>query len=191
MTHTPIKKTLIQIINERDDAMAEIANSEGEVSEWVGELLSTNKAEEKAKVENYSLVMKEFDLQAHHFEELGNLFIKRAKSYHGLIKRLKEHLRFVMMHDGRQKIEGLTCQFSLRRNKGTLVAEELNLEEMFRGGATFVTKKEIYSLDKDAVRASIERGEHIPWAKIEDSWSLNCSEIKRIELPEGSKNDEK
>lgn len=180
----PIKKSLIQIINEKDDMLAEIAASDGEVSEWVGELLSKNKEEEKVKVENYAIVMNEFRLQADYLEEMGKLITKRAKSYHGLIKRLKDHLSYVMRHDNRMKLEGLTTQYTLKRNKGTLLVNpDANLEAMFMAGSPYIKETKVYSVDNECCRAAIERGEILDFVKIEDGFTLQQSEIKRVELP--------
>lgn len=172
------KKTLLTILQERDEILSEIAQNEGEIDAYAENLLVGNEAELTTKIENYKTVTREFELKGEEYETYAKAFAKRAKALFGASKRLKENAKHLLVHAQIQSISGLTCAFKIKRNKGTIVCDETaNFEALFKAGSPFVVATTVYSPDKEAIRLALERGEDVPWAKLQDGFTLDITDV--------------
>lgn len=188
------KKTLLTLLNERDEILSEICEREGEVDSFSQELLIGNELELQTKIEAYRDVSEEFRARGEHYKALGEAFMKRSKAYFGADKRLRENAKNLMVTAGIESISGLSCSFKIKRNKGSVVCDEAtDFEALFKAGSPFVTATTVYVPNKDAIRASIEAGNEVPWSKIQDGFSLDIKSVpdSKPKKLKGSSDDKK
>lgn len=175
---TEYKKTLLTLLNERDEILSEICEREGEVDAFTHELLTGNELELQTKIEAYRDVLEEFRARGEHYKGLGEAFMKRSKAFFGAEKRLKENAKALLVHSGIESISGLSCNFRIKRNKGSIVCDEAtDFEALFKAGSPLVGVTSVYSPNKDAIRAALDNGEEVPWAKIQDGFSLDIKSV--------------
>lgn len=191
---TNVKKTLLTLLVERDDILSEICEREGEVDTFTEGLLTGNELELQVKMEAYRDVIEEFETRGEHYKGLLEAFQKRSRAFFGAAKRLKDNAKGLLVYNGIESISGLTCNFRIKRNKGSVVCDDTaNYEALFKAGSPFVIATTVYSPNKDAIRAAIERGEAVDFARIEDGFSLDIKSVpdKQAKRLKGPLDDQK
>lgn len=180
------KKTLLTILQERDEILSDIAQNEGEIDAYAENLLIGNEAELATKIENYKTILHEFEVKGSEYDTYAKAFQKRAKALFGASKRLRENAKHLLVHAEIQSVSGLTCAFRIKRNKGSVITDETaDYEALFKSGSPHIVATTVYAPDKESIRHALERGEDVPWAKIQDGFSLDIADVPNKLLKTG------
>jgi hypothetical protein len=172
------KKTLLTILQQRDEILAEIAEKEGEIDSYAENLLVGNEAELAVKLEGYRDIIKEFETKGEQYDIYAKAFAKRSKALFGAAKRLLENAKHLLIHAEIQNVSGLTCSFKIKRVKNSVIVDETaDFEALFKAGSPFIVKKEIYVADKEVIRKALEYGGEVSFAKLDQGFSLEIADV--------------
>lgn len=125
---------LYEIADMRDVLDRWLAESEGEVTPELEELLAQNEADADQKIENVALFIREMNVQADAVSAEANRLSQRAASLYAGAKNLKLYLEREMVRLGKEQVKGVYATVAMQKNGPSVVGDADARSLWNRGG---------------------------------------------------------
>lgn len=138
--------------------------SDGEVPDELVRLLEAAEADRDAKLEAVAALRENFLACANARKDQAEKILAEAKKDVSTADRLLEWAQYCMASNGLEKVTAGRFRFAIKGNGGKaplIISDTITADSV--PDAFVRTKRE---LDKDAIRATLEAGVELEWAKI-------------------------
>ena len=160
-----MEKTLSDIIKQSNEIEQQIIENEGEITDLI-EVLEKDLMENLVeKAENYYMVIDKLSNAGEYYKQEAAKLSNVAKTISNLEERIKDRLKFGMVEMDRTEIIGTKLRLKLSPTKTKLVIDD---EQLIPQSFKIIE----YKVDKELVRAALEKNEKIPGARLEGGLSL-------------------
>lgn len=162
--------TLLEISDDArafDQLLAEAAENGGDITAveaTLNEWFSNISQDRDKKIDGYCALIREFEARASVRKEESERLAKRVKIDAAHAAFLKGRLKSFFEENNLKKIETDRYMVSLAKNGGAIPLELLDEPERFP--AEFRTIKTQVVANTDAIRAALEGGQDLPFAKL-------------------------
>lgn len=123
------------------------------------------------KTDSFGAVIKLLEKDADKYKAMADLFIKKSKSVDAKIDKIKNHIVNIMTALQLEKSSGAFFSISLGKPTKSVTLNEFTDEEIEALDPKYVSVKK--TIDKKAVKESLEKGENIEWASLTLKRNLN------------------
>lgn len=163
-------KTMNELLKESNAYEVRILNAleetGGEITEEIGQLMAMVDRPIAHKTDAYAIIMDSLEARVERLKTDSRAFTDAAKTCERVIDHMKDRLKNLMAHYGKDNLEGERFRFKLSRVKPRLEVDQDLLPKEYLIAVTE------YQVDKDKIRMALDLGEVIPGAKFVESNSL-------------------
>lgn len=168
-TSTITKKTLLTLLQERDEILHSILENEGEITNQVSDLFDLNTEQLAEKVEAYIALIKLLEAEEIALKAEADAFYAKAKACSNLAKKIEDNAKHLMAFNGTTRLQGTKHDLVISKSKpALLVNEEVGFWEFTPFLKTHIEK----TIDKEAIRSSLEAGHAVDGARLEERFRL-------------------
>jgi len=160
------KKTLSEILREMEHMDAGVLELDLAEMEALGENL-------KDKVDAYKAVIDYIDDRAKGLDERIKKMGENLKALKNQRQSILDRMAFVMSAHGMDKIQGQFFVASVRKSRAVLIDDEYDPQSYALEFPELVQSKTVYSWMKEPIKALLDKGLTVPWAKISDKLTVN------------------
>lgn len=160
-------KSLFSITRQTQELVEHLVENGGELTEEMESALTVNEKQLATKVDGYAHFLDRLDLEQDFFKRRAEMYLQVAKSLANMKKQLQGNLKYCLVSLQEQEVVGNEFRFKLSkaRPKISIESEDKIPKDYF--------KEEVVSrLDKEMLRASLERGVPIEGVSLEKNYSL-------------------
>lgn len=166
---TTTKKTLLTLLQERDEILHTVLENEGELTEQVADLFDLNSKELAQKVEAYISLLKILETEEASLKAEADAFYSKAKACSNLAKRIEDNAKALMSFNNVTRLQGTKHDLVLSKSKPALIVnEDLGFWEF----GPFLKTQIERSIDKDAIRSLLDQGMTVEGARYEERFRL-------------------
>lgn len=158
--------TLVQQLEEASRLEAMLVESGGELTPEIEARLLTVDLNVASRVDAVHTLLARFDAAADYWTERANESLQVADALKAAHKRLKEHVKKIMIDTGRKDLPGEAVRYKLSNAKAKLIVDETQLER------DYLKERVTYSPDQEKIRADIELGVPVKGAFLEPAYTL-------------------
>lgn len=162
------KKSLVILAQESARIEMMLAESGGELTPQLEEMLAEIDIKLPQKVENYSLLMERMDALALHYNERASMLLKMSTAAKSVIERCKQNLKQAMINMQAEEIYGVDVRFKLQNNPPSVFIED---EKAIDGAYTVVVPQTI-KIDKNRIKEDLKMGMTVKGARLEVGQSI-------------------
>jgi hypothetical protein len=164
--------TLYELADMRDVLDTWFAETEGEVTVTLEELLAQLQGQANEKIERVALYIREQIATAEAIEAEAKRLQDRAQAKLNAASKLKDYLKIQMERLGVTKVNGLLCTVAIQRNSQPSVTTAREANELYAldDVRPFVKREEkvVYTLDRTAILAAWKANQPLPEAIVVD-----------------------
>ena len=135
------------------------------VKQILAEALIENREMIGAKVEAYAHVLANLEAERDALKLEADKFIARAKTKGNDIARIRQTLEYAMQALDVKELAGGMFKFTLQKNGGK---QPMTVDESAPIPDEYWQVETVKHLDKELIRAALEDGEELPFAKLEE-----------------------
>lgn len=158
--------TLVQQLEEASRLEAMLVESGGELTPEIEQRLLTVDLNVAARVDAVHTLLARFETAADYWTERGNESLQVADSLKSAARRLKDHVKRIMVDTGRTDLPGEAIRYKLSNAKAKLIVNEQELEpEYFK-------EKVVRAPDQEKIRADLDLGVPVKGAVLEPVYTL-------------------
>lgn len=172
MTQTPsttTKRTLRDILDERESLETEVMMRQGEITDEMADLFTMNADEMRQKIQNYVDIVAVLENESEAQKEKADKHYARSKALANTAKSIDDNLKHLMTFAGLKRIEGIENDVTISPTKDALIFNEDPKHWEFTPYLVQTIEKHI---DKEALRSALEAGLSIDGARLEPRFSL-------------------
>lgn len=163
---------LYEIAQARDVLDSWLAESEGELTPELEQMLNELDGQADEKIERVGLYIRERQAQAKAVKEERDRLDALWKRDERAVESLKGYLKLQMGRLGKKKVNGLLATVAIQQNSQPSVTTAVDAPDLYQmpDAQPFVRREErvIYSLDRDAILAAWKAKQPIPSAIVID-----------------------
>jgi len=158
--------TLLQRAEDKIALWQLIEQNEGELDATLEAWLTEVETNLLTKVDSYKFCLDELKAESERIRQEAQSLYNAARSIDRIRDALNERIKMVMLAMGSDSLTGTTYRFKLSNGTKRLVIDPEQIPENFK------IIKTTYEIDKERVRDSLESGNQLPGAHLEESHQL-------------------
>ncbi len=161
--------TLNEILQLSTLVTQKLIENEGLITPEISKMLEITEEGLPAKVDAYSAILDRLEMESTYLKEKANEFTKAASQLKDANIRLKARMKEAMIQHGLLELKGKDERFVISPSRS---AVEITDSKMIP--AKYKTQRTVVEevIDKDAIRASLERGEPIGGVELRPVFAL-------------------
>lgn len=166
--------SLLKQINDQNDLMAKLIESDGELTEDMEKALATLETSVPAKLDSYYLIMERLEAEAEYFKSRAEEFSMAAKQMTAARDRLKKNIKFAMENSGVAELAGNDYRFTLSKSKPRLIIQDELVPDDYKVEVVTI------EIEKDRIADHLREGLVIPGCRFEPVMSFRSSVNKKL-----------
>lgn len=158
---------LIEIINQSKRIEDLLVESNGELTPELEKELMIIDVQLPQKIDNYASVIDRMKLAGEYYKQKSDFYYKFSKSCDGVVKKLKENIKYALVNMGLEELLGSEIRFKLKNNKKSVfIKDEALIPEKYK------YTEPVVKVDTALILADLEKGLDVPGAEILQSKSV-------------------